>query len=84
MITSAAENMRVDSTSTSTSAVIWIGATNAGGFFWVNGEPFTYTNYIPGEPSGDGQCLHIAGNDTRWNDLSCTYTGPTAVVCEVP
>ncbi|MBI2844221.1 MAG: PEP-CTERM sorting domain-containing protein [Armatimonadetes bacterium] len=44
-----------------------------GGWKWVSGEPWSYTNWMKGEPSGAGQdCLHFAGYDLTiaptWDD----------------
>jgi len=53
----------------------WLGGTDAaaeGTFVWVTGEPFTYTNWWPGEPNNSGNEDFIA-YDFRggwaWNDV---------------
>jgi hypothetical protein len=81
-ITSAAENQfLLDRLSEATEGHWFIGgyqderATDyrepAGGWRWVTGEPFVYTNWQSGEPNnagGDEDRLHIL-NHGRWNDL---------------
>jgi hypothetical protein len=52
---------------------IWIGLTDAqveGSFHWINGEALAYSNWESGEPSGDGDYVHMYWNDGKWNDLS--------------
>ena len=56
----------------------WLGASKNGGWQWVTDEPWDYTNWQPGEPSGDGKALHVGGGgvptpsgwkyDGKWND----------------
>lgn len=61
-------------------ASLWIGLTDEaseGTFEWTNGEPVTFTSWGPGEPSGDGDYVFMAGSlfaggdDHRgeWNDF---------------
>ena len=85
------------------SAEHWIGATDGKGlkemtpgtYSWVDGEPFTYTDWSQGQPNaspssctdGSGTCYeHCAfqwsgGNvPGEWNDRLCTHT--IEAVCE--
>ena len=58
--------------------ILWLGASDIdeeGVFRWVNGEPFSYTNWCPGEPNNsteDGivfqNCLHMYADGT-WDDI---------------
>ena len=51
---------------------LWIGLYRAGGeWVWSSGEPVTYTNWIPGEPSGDSdyaEMNHAEEFPGQWND----------------
>ena len=45
---------------------------------WVTGEAFTYQNWRPGEPNGDGGGVHFADDPGRvrsaeWNDLPSEF-----------
>ena len=78
----------------------WLGATQApdaeepgSGWFWVTGEPFEYTNWLPGEPNEwgglDEDYLHFIGGEGApsersafWNDESETLRNPIAYVVE--
>jgi Lectin C-type domain len=54
----------------------WIGASDeeeAGVWRWVNGEPFSYSRWGPGQPdntNGVETCVEITGfwKDSPWND----------------
>ena len=56
----------------------WLGGYKNGGWQWVTGEPWSYVNWQPGEPSGDGRAVHVGGGgvstpsgweyDGKWND----------------
>jgi hypothetical protein len=68
------------------------GAEPAGGWQWVTGEPWSYTNWNGGEPNNNGtndpdeDALNFAWNNTSqttgtWNDISgnsnnSAYPGP--------
>lgn len=55
----------------------------AGGWRWVTGEPWGYTDWNPGEPNnsmnGDETYLHFLSNG-HWNDYP--GAGPQGYVCE--
>jgi hypothetical protein len=55
----------------------WIGGYKSNsGWVWVSGEPWSYTNWYPGEPNngyGDESKLHLVSDDyanipATWND----------------
>src|SRR5207249_2314405 len=64
----------------------WIGAFQrpgsqepAGGWTWVTGEPFSYSNWSPGQPDNNGggsvgesyaEFIGVGGPESKWNDLS--------------
>jgi uncharacterized repeat protein (TIGR01451 family)/uncharacterized repeat protein (TIGR02543 family) len=56
----------------------WIGGRSAGfpAFVWVTGEPFGYTNWNAGEPSGDADgAIHFFGLGSpigTWNDAEAS------------
>jgi hypothetical protein len=82
----------------------WIGATDGKGpkepapgtYSWVDGEPFTYTNWSGGQPNasmttcgeadGGGNCYEhcgfqwSGGTPSEWNDRLCTHL--IEAVCE--
>jgi hypothetical protein len=62
----------------------WIGASDEeveGDWKWVTGEPWSYTRWAPGEPSGTGlygkeDVLMLYGYlDGQWNDAQWFYLG---------
>lgn len=82
-VTSAAENSFVAKL-TKRNVRTWLGAYQPDGvtWTWVNGEPFTYTNWAPGEPNnleGIEDYLQIYGTTGpapgQWNDA--WYNSPT-------
>ena len=59
-----------------------------GTWLWEqSGQPFTFTRWIPGEPSNDfghGHFMEIvvtSNGDIRWNDMRDSFE--RAVVCEI-
>ncbi len=58
----------------------WLGGFKnlAGGWEWVTGEAFSFTNWSPGEPNNSGGTenrVHFFGNPNRnslWNDITDT------------
>jgi hypothetical protein len=80
-ITSAAEQQFLASVLPSAGA--WIGAyqnTTApdysepgGGWRWVTGEPWGYTNWRTSEPSNSGAEHHISAESHVWNDIRADY-----------
>ena len=72
-VNDAAENAWL--VSTFGTDLYWIGFTDEaseGTWAWSNGDPVTYTNWLPGEPNNaqDEDWAHInwAGNAGGWND----------------
>ncbi|HUT47058.1 MAG TPA: right-handed parallel beta-helix repeat-containing protein [Sedimentisphaerales bacterium] len=60
-----------------------------GGWVWVTGEPFVYSNWGSGQPNNNGNenCIHFGwgGISPKWNDLEDYYTAysmPIAYVVE--
>jgi cysteine-rich repeat protein len=68
----------------------WTGGndlTTEGTFVWSNGEPFGYSNWLPGEPNNamiGENCVQIFEVQDLisylWNDVPCTQ--PLAYICE--
>jgi len=57
---------------------LWLGMTDWGSegtWYWVNGEPVTYTNWGDGEPNdmgGEDSCaMNGSCHPGEWNDLGC-------------
>lgn len=75
---------------------VWLGATDAvveGSFAWVTAEPFSYANWLAGEPDdnsgsgGNGDCVAIASGSAvaPWMDTVCLDVGfVTGRICELP
>ena len=62
----------------------WLGLNDQqteGSFVWADGDPFVYTNWLPGEPnaaSTSEDCVHFwkmgaGSNAGKWNDNECAY-----------
>jgi hypothetical protein len=56
---------------------VWLGATDEaveGDWKWITGEPWSYTNWDPGEPNGgtSENCLDYSDGVDKWNDESCS------------
>jgi hypothetical protein len=58
---------------------------NDGVWMWITGEPWSYTNWIPGQPSGDGNFLGLTPSSSwgwgMWNDAA---SGPGDALVEYP
>ncbi len=97
-ITSAAEQSFVFGLLTQaapSSQAAWIGLRRVGpgkhDFAWESGEPFSYSDWAPGEPSNSdggedcgviwGPALAAKGLPGRWNDAPCSY-GRDTIICE--
>lgn len=90
-ITSAAEQAEIHGQLGNDIAFAWLGGEKVGGAWqWVTGEAWNYTNWQPGEPSGDGPLLMVGGGgsssdpwvyDGKWNDTPAR-TGPYIVEFE--
>ncbi|KAG5264400.1 hypothetical protein AALO_G00253380 [Alosa alosa] len=54
---------------------VWIGGfkiPHSGKFVWTDGSNWDYTNWVQGEPNGNGDCVQI-NYDTpgKWDDVQC-------------
>ena len=55
-------------------AATWIGGKKHKTWKWNDGAKWSYTNWNPSEPSGDGNCIEIyRGWNGKWNDKPCHY-----------
>jgi len=77
VINNTAENIFLANILTLQSA--WIGASDTateGVFQWVNGEPFSYTNWYPGQPNNYSGAQHHVEmlNNGQWNDQYGYYS----------
>ncbi|XP_042564736.1 lectin-like [Clupea harengus] len=56
-------------------AMVWIGGMrlpNNGNFVWTDGSKWDYTNWVPGQPDGNGDCVQINWNSPgMWDDVQC-------------
>ncbi|KAF0299431.1 CD209 antigen-like protein C [Amphibalanus amphitrite] len=66
----------------------WIGLSRleqAGEFGWIDGARPVATRWNTGEPSGDGDCVHIWGPEhgaaKGWNDLPCHIA--SHILCQI-
>uniref|UniRef100_A0A8C9R7T0 C-type lectin domain-containing protein n=1 Tax=Scleropages formosus TaxID=113540 RepID=A0A8C9R7T0_SCLFO len=60
----------------------WIGGTDApqGKWIWVDGTPFDFTKWAPGQPDNYGgeHCLEMNFGDQKlWNDIPCKKHNPS-------
>ena len=61
--------------------VFWLGAYRVGDeFFWIDGEPFTFTAWAEGEPNNEGgienrMCLFNARGGWEWYDTPSDFGG---------
>lgn len=72
---------------------IWLGAADqvsTGKWYWITGEPFTYTNWNSGEPNNTNSvehwgCMFTSGKNTKtWNDRTNKTSNNNRVffICE--
>ncbi len=95
-ITSADEQMLVDNMVSAYGGTCWLGGYYDGGWTWVTGEGFSYSNWDAGEPSSINgtTCtepyIGIYGNSTqtsyatdkKWNDFKTTTSTINGFVAE--
>ena len=67
---------------------IWIGGIKKGdSYSWLDGTPWNYQNWSPGNPSGGSEkCLEIFALNyypSKWNDDNCELA-KNAFVCQLP
>eukprot|EP00092_Neocalanus_flemingeri_P005269 GFUD01005668.1.p1 GENE.GFUD01005668.1~~GFUD01005668.1.p1 ORF type:complete len:253 (+),score=50.59 GFUD01005668.1:83-760(+) len=48
---------------------------------WTDGSTWNYTNWQPGQPSGDGNCMNMFNYYYGWNDSPCD--GKLQYICEI-
>jgi hypothetical protein len=65
----------------------WLGATDEeeeGTWVWASGEPWQYTNWEQGEPSGEEgeHYLTIDYGNGRWSDRESSFAEPLEFICE--
>ncbi len=71
-INDAAEDDWLYTTELGSAAHRWIGFTDAGhegNWVWISGESVTYTDWLPGEPSGGGTENYAEWDHNGWNDV---------------
>lgn len=75
-ITSAEENLFILQ-ATGVPGATWLGGKYVGGTWqWVTNETWSYSDWGPTEPSGDGPYLgyyYFDGGGVRWNDFLNSY-----------
>ncbi len=68
------------------SAQVWLGGNDKaveGTFAWVDGTPWAFSNWAPGEPNNNDNedCAVLLGNNGgKWNDRDCP--DPLGYLCE--
>lgn len=92
-ITSAEEQACVSRLVSAYGGTCWLGGTYSGGWTWMTGEAFDYTNWDDGEPGGNSSepYLGIYGNSTqtsyatdgKWNDFKATTGTVNGFVAEM-
>jgi hypothetical protein len=62
---------------------IWLGLSDQaseGQYQWVNGEPFSFSNWSAGQPDNsfneDCAQMYVKNGSGKWNDLGCTRPDP--------
>jgi len=67
---------------------LWLGGTDEGSegrWRWVDGSPWEYAPWVPGQPGGDGNCLNICPHfGGGWNDGSVKDYFLVGFICEWP
>jgi hypothetical protein len=85
--TSAEENAFLVSILDQVHSSAWLGGYKSTGVWvWDTGEPWAYTNWIPGQPSGDGNYLSLTESAGwgwgKWNDAASTIYPSFAALVE--
>ncbi|MDR1203986.1 MAG: peptidoglycan DD-metalloendopeptidase family protein [Peptococcaceae bacterium] len=90
-VTSAGESRFIKGLPSESSRFLWLGAADAdagGSWTWVTGEQFSYTDWLPGEPNGEGRETYLLLTDYYtgswgWNDgTDEVYSGMFGYICE--
>jgi len=83
-VTSSAENNFVAAANAGTNAFLGAerSASCGGCFVWVTGEPWVYTNWLPGEPNNNPNepYLQYWQQSAGWNDMRADFT--STCICE--
>jgi hypothetical protein len=83
-INDAAEDAWIQSSLGLASGYYWLGGRDdavEGSFDWVSGEPFSYQNFLPGQPDddaglgGNGDYLALSALEWAWLDTNGDFTG---------
>lgn len=83
-INNAAEDAWIHSYLGLSTGYYWLGGSDAtveGSFAWITGEPFSYQNFLVGEPDDDvgsgggGDYLALSVADWAWLDTNGNFTG---------
>ncbi len=54
---------------------VWIGMTDEGSegtWYWLSGDPMTFTNWNTGEPNSSGNAGQLYGDTGKWDDTGAT------------